>query len=478
MDRGPLGEQIDGLVETVAGDLAVLSGRSIESLRPDVANDVANLFGAVIDADGRVTDDELWAYILGVGPILSPPLAITPDRLRSGGLLAGKAVWLTRPSTLFDLLVRADQRDAAHGCHTYYTQTLALAHRVAALDLVPSPEELDAIATFRNMMLATMDAFGVARPGGNPPSTASGAATPRPPSTAAGAPSEVNGSASGAAPATQPNTVITESTGPTLESLLAALDELVGLDEVKAEVRRLTSLLQIQQLRTQRGLPNYETSHHLVFTGNPGTGKTTVARLLSQIFHVLGIVSKGHLVETDRSGLVAGFVGQTATKTRAVLDTALGGMLLIDEAYALARGGENDFGREAVDTLVKYMEDQRDDLAVVAAGYPTEMKTFIDSNPGLSSRFARTLNFADYTDDQLVEIFCRLGDENRYVPSEGAIAAVRAVLATEPRGQGFGNARYVRNLFEAALARQAARLAPLDEPTTEELTTLIATDVI
>lgn len=472
MDRGPLGDLIDTLVTAVTGDLVALSGRTIESLRPDVANDVANLFGAVIDADGRITDDELWAYIQGVGPVLDPPLAVTPDRLRAGGLLAGKAIWLTKPSTLFDLLVRADARDNGKRSHTYYTLTLAMAHRVAAIDLIPSSAELDVIAVFRNMMLATMDRFGVTRPGGNPPTYPLQPPTPQATGTGDGrtggsSPSGDNG-----------NITVTAPNSPTLDSLLAKLDALVGLDDVKSEVHRLTSLLQIQQLRTSRGLPNYETSHHLIFTGNPGTGKTTVARLLAQIFHVLGIVSKGHLVETDRSGLVAGFVGQTATKTRAVLDTALGGMLLIDEAYALARGGDNDFGREAVDTIVKYMEDHRDDLAVVAAGYPVEMQTFIDTNPGLSSRFARTLDFADYTDDQLISIFCQLGDDNRYVPSDGAIAAARALLATEPRGKGFGNARSIRNLFEASLAHQAIRLSTVDEPTTEELTTLIATDIL
>ena len=472
MDRGPLGDLIDTLVTAVTGDLVALSGRTIESLRPDVANDVANLFGAVIDADGRITDDELWAYIQGVGPVLDPPLAVTPDRLRAGGLLAGKAIWLTKPSTLFDLLVRADARDNGKRSHTYYTLTMAMAHRVAAIDLIPSPAELDVIAVFRNMMLATMDRFGVIRPGGNPPTYPLQPLTPQTTGTGDGptggsSPSGDNG-----------NITVTAPNSPTLDSLLAKLDALVGLDDVKSEVHRLTSLLQIQQLRTSRGLPNYETSHHLIFTGNPGTGKTTVARLLAQIFHVLGIVSKGHLVETDRSGLVAGFVGQTATKTRAVLDTALGGMLLIDEAYALARGGDNDFGREAVDTIVKYMEDHRDDLAVVAAGYPVEMQTFIDTNPGLSSRFARTLDFADYTDDQLISIFCQLGDVNRYVPSDGAIAAALALLATEPRGKGFGNARYIRNLFEASLAHQAIRLSTVDEPTTEELTTLIATDIL
>ena len=256
------------------------------------------------------------------------------------------------------------------------------------------------------------------------------------------------------------------------------LDDLVGLDSVKADVRRLTSLLRIQQLRAERNLPTMETSHHLVFTGNPGTGKTTVARLLSQILRTLGLVSKGHLVETDRSHLVAGYVGQTATKTRAVLESALGGTLLVDEAYALARGGDNDFGREAIDTIVKFMEDHRDDLAVVAAGYPDEMMMFISTNPGLQSRFGRTVHFADYTTDELVQIFVRLGERHEYHAGEDAIAALRLVIEAQPRDQGFGNARFVRNVFEAAVTKQALRVAPLSDPSTEQLTTLTVADIV
>ena len=263
----------------------------------------------------------------------------------------------------------------------------------------------------------------------------------------------------------------------TLTDLLAELDRLVGLANVKAEVRRLSSLLQVQQLRAQRGLPVIETSHHLVFTGNPGTGKTTVARLLSQIYHAVGVVSKGHLVETDRGKLVAGFVGQTALKTQAALDSALGGMLLIDEAYALARGGENDFGLEAIDTLVKFMEDHRDDIAIVAAGYPAEMADLIDTNPGLKSRFTRTVNFPDYTDDELAHIFLGLGEKHHYHLSDDALLRVRHFIAAEPRTRGFGNARFVRNLFETAVAHQAMRVAPLADPSNEQLTTLTADDI-
>jgi SpoVK/Ycf46/Vps4 family AAA+-type ATPase len=262
-----------------------------------------------------------------------------------------------------------------------------------------------------------------------------------------------------------------------VDELRTELDTHIGLTNVKAEVRRLTSMLQVQRLRAERGLPTIETSHHLVFSGNPGTGKTTVARLLSQIYRSLGVVDKGHLVETDRSRLVAGYVGQTALKTAETLQASLGGMLLIDEAYALARGGENDFGIEAIDTLVKFMEDHRADLAIVAAGYTEEMQVFIDSNPGLKSRFTRTVHFPDYTTDELVRIFLGLGERSHYTCSEPALAKVRGMIDAEPRSRGFGNARYVRNLFETAIAHQAVRLAPLQDPSDEQLTTLTADDI-
>jgi SpoVK/Ycf46/Vps4 family AAA+-type ATPase len=263
----------------------------------------------------------------------------------------------------------------------------------------------------------------------------------------------------------------------TITELMAELDALVGLRAVKDEVARLTSLLQIQALRAERGLPTLETSHHLVFTGNPGTGKTTVARLLSQIYRAVGVVSKGHLVETDRSALVAGFVGQTATKTMAVLQSSLGGMLLIDEAYSLARGGSDDFGREAIDTLVKFMEDNRDDIGIVAAGYPAEMQAFVDTNPGLKSRFTRTIDFADYTDDELVTIFTSLGEKNHYLPTDDAVTKLHALLAAQPRDRGFGNARFIRNVFEEAVGRQAQRLTALEDPTDEQLCTLVGDDL-
>jgi hypothetical protein len=498
MQRSPLSEPVNAFLDAVASTLGELSGRGADSHRGDVLLDANALVLSIIDADDRATDDELGAYLSTFGAKLDPPLITSPAELRRTGLITSKRGWIDQPSTLLELLLTADARGASRRGVTYYERALAVAHATAALDLVPSAPEIAAIDRFRSMMLAAFDAAGVPRPGAiTPTSPPAGSPSnsetnrfPMPTGTGAG-PSTINptGTPPAGTATHQPGAVAAApaETGPpqpplepaaSLEDLLAELDELIGLAEVKAEVRRLSSLLQVQKMRADIRLPTVEISHHVVFTGNPGTGKTTVARLLSQIFRTLGVVSHGHLVETDRSSLVAGFVGQTAVKTKAVLDSAIGGTLLIDEAYALARGGEQDFGREAIDTLVKFMEDHREDLAVVAAGYPTEMAELIDTNPGLKSRFTRTLNFPDYSVDELVLIFERLGAKQQYIPTDGAVSVARAMIASEPRTRGFGNARFVRNLFEAAVAHQAARLSPLDEPSREQLTTLIATDIV
>lgn len=455
----------DDFIEVTSTELDRLSGT--DDHRDDCVIEASNLVAALIDADGRHTADELREWVGSIGARLTPPMIVTPDALRSDDTFGGRRDWLSRPSTMFDLLARADARDGERRANRYYTAAMALAHATAALDLVPSPDELEAIDGFRSMLLEAMDDLDVPRPG-----QADRPAARR--SDGPGAEASTAGSGDG----TEVEQPELEPARP-IEELLAELDALIGLDHVKEEVRRLTSLLRIQELRAERDLPTIDTSKHLVFSGNPGTGKTTVARLLSQIFRSLGVVTRGHLVETDRSDLVAGYVGQTATRTREVLDSALGGTLIIDEAYALARGGENDFGLEAVDTIVKFMEDHRDDLSIIAAGYPNEMAELIDANPGLKSRFTRTIHFPDYDTDELVGIFGLISGSKGYRLDESGEVRLREVIEAEPRGRGFGNGRFVRNVFEAAVGHHALRLADrADDDLSDELLSVLTGDDI
>jgi hypothetical protein len=266
--------------------------------------------------------------------------------------------------------------------------------------------------------------------------------------------------------------------GRTLDDLLGELNELVGLRRVKRDMATQVKVTQLVKRREQAGLLPPPLSRHLVFAGNPGTGKTTVARLYGRILAALGILESGHLVEADRSALVGEYVGHTAPKTQAVFRRALGGVLFVDEAYALTPEGRgNDFGQEAISTLVKLMEDHRDEVVVIVAGYPCEMGTFIGSNPGLSSRFSRTLTFDDYTADEMVAIVEHQAAAHQYALSPAARTLLGEFFETAPRAKGFGNRRSARQLFQGMTERQAQRVAEVADPTPDELSTLLPADV-
>lgn len=267
-----------------------------------------------------------------------------------------------------------------------------------------------------------------------------------------------------------------------IDAILLELDSLVGLQRVKQEVRRLVQFVRVQQLRTRKGISTSSPSLHSVFYGSPGTGKTTVARLYGRLLNAMGFLSKGHLVETDRSGLVGNYIGQTANKTNDKISEALGGVLFIDEAYSLYKGehAEWDYGNESIEILAKRMEDHREDLAVIAAGYPEPMQRFLSSNEGLRSRFATYIRFDDYSPDELLEIFLHIAHSESYEPTPAATESVLAAISYNHsiRDKSFGNARFARNLFETIIRNHAQRIgANQVEPTTHQLQSLEAEDI-
>lgn len=264
----------------------------------------------------------------------------------------------------------------------------------------------------------------------------------------------------------------------TLEDLQKELDSLIGLVSVKKEISSLINLLKVNKIRKERGLSTPKTSNHLVFLGNPGTGKTTVARLIAKIYKQLGVLEKGQLIEVDRSGLVAGYVGQTAIKTQEKIDEAMGGVLFIDEAYSLAKG-ESDFGQEAIDTLLKAMEDNRDDFVVIVAGYTKQMEAFLLSNPGLKSRFNKSILFEDYTEEELLDIFNLFCHKYGLRLSEDAKRNLVVFLSTicSEKPENFANAREIRNLFERSIVNQANRLGDLETISNDELEEIVSSDL-
>lgn len=257
-----------------------------------------------------------------------------------------------------------------------------------------------------------------------------------------------------------------------VDSLLEELNSLTGLESVKQDIQNLVNIIKVQKLREARGMKQPSISLHMVFSGNPGTGKTTVARLLAAIYKGLGVLPSGHLVEVDRSNLVVGYVGQTATKTAQVIDDALGGVLFIDEAYTLTAGkGDNDFGQEAVDTLLKAMEDHRDDLIVIVAGYPDLMEEFLNSNPGLRSRFNKYIFFADYTPEELMKILESNCEKQQYKMTDEARAVANKYFTDKvhEHSDTFANAREVRNFMERAIAHQASRIVTLGDKVEDDI---------
>lgn len=459
-----------------------------------VQRHVLGFLGTLVLADGEINENEAsyLSRMLRAQNIIDTPLEkVRQLMMRHGDGGAGAtAGWVP---DYFQVLIKGDKQRGSVNAFNVALCLRELGLQLMVSDGDSTPREAEIIAQHVMMLERACVQAGVGQPrvpGQDAAPAAPGTPAGAPPTGTPQAPDDtdpplvkVQAAGGEPAPGQQPAAPAAEAAAqeppPDLNELMAKLHRLVGLEKVKKEVETLTNLVRINRMRQERKLPVPPLSLHMAFTGNPGTGKTTVARLLSQIFRAIGVLEKGHLVETDRSGLVAGYVGQTAIKVHEKVTEAMGGVLFVDEAYALATGDEEDFGREAVDTLVKLIEDHRDRFIVIVAGYPTPMQKFLDSNPGLRSRFNRFIHFDDYAPEELFQIMERMCEEHGYKLAPSAAEFVKWLLARmhEKRGENFANGRDVRNIFEQALAQQANRVGPMENPTDEVLCTIVAEDV-